>query len=282
MVAAAEVLYRQEMIKTFEVRKSLLLDSTTKEMMRKGNSAVFLVNGSGGATAVTRGVNGLIPARSNSNTQVSVQLEEWHDLAEMTGFDIFSSQGEQRAALQVEAMGTINRKIDQQVITELNTATVNTGAAATASLALVTRAITILQNNKVPNDRNIFAVITPAFHGYLGQIAEYNSADYVETRPIPKNDGAWMDMPAVKHWKGVNWIVQPELPGVGTNAEKCFMYHKSAIGYACNDGEIKSSIGYDDKQDMSWARSTIFSGCQLLKNSGVVVMNHDGSALAAA
>ena len=281
-VQAAETLYRQEMIATFEARKSLLLDTVTTEAMIKGLTATFLVSGSGNATAVTRGQNGRIPSRTNSNTQVPITLSEWHDKVELTSFDIFASQGDQRAAMQRESVGTINRKIDNQIITELATGTVNTGTATTASMALVTRALTILQVNKVQWDNSVFGLISPAFLGYLQNIPAFASADYVETRTLPKNDGAWADMPRVKHWMGVNWIMSPDVPGVATNAEKCFMYHKSAIGYAMQSGGMKTAIGYDSADDFSWARATIFSGCDLLQNSGVVVMNHDGSAFAAA
>lgn len=278
MVAAPQIQYRQEMIATFEVRKSLLLDTVTTEAVIKGNQATFLVTGSGGATAVTRGVNGKIPARQNSNTQTTVTLSEWHDVVEMTGFDIFASQGNQRSAMQKESVGTINRKIDSQILTELNTGTVDTGGAATASEALAIKSLTILQLGKVPWDSNIFAIISPAFNGYLLQVDSYSSADYVSSRPMVTNDNGWSDMPKMKQWLGVNWIVHPEVPGVGTNAEKCFMFHKSAIGYAMETGGMKTAIGYDDRDDFSWARATIFSGVELLQNSGVVVMNHDGSA----
>lgn len=278
MVAAAQIQYRQEMIATFEVRKSLLLDTVTTEAVIKGNQATFLVTGSGSATAVTRGVNGRIPARQNSNTQTTATLSEWHDVVEMTGFDIFASQGNQRAAMQMESVGTINRKIDSQILTELATGTVNTGTATTASEALAIKSLTILQNNQVPWDNNVFAIISPAFNGYLLQLSSYASADFVSSRPLVTNDNGWSDMPKMKQWLGVNWIVHPSVSGVGTNAEKCFMFHKSAIGYAMETGGMKTAIGYDDRDDFSWARATVFSGCELLQNSGVVVMNHDGSA----
>ena len=278
MVAAPQIQYRQEMIATFETRKSLLLDTVTTEAVIKGNQATFLVTGSGGASAVTRGVNGKIPARQNSNTQTTVTLSEWHDVVEMTGFDIFASQGNQRSAMQKESVGTINRKIDSQILTELNTGTVDTGAAVTASEALAIKSLTILQLGKVPWDNNIFAIISPAYNGYLLQVDSYSSADYVSSRPMVTNDNGWSDMPKMKQWLGVNWIVHPEVPGVGTNAEKCFMFHKSALGYAMETGGMKTAIGYDERDDYSWARATIFSGCELLQNSGVVVMNHDGSA----
>ena len=66
--------YRQEVIAGFEVNQSLLRDSVTTEAVIKGNEAVFLVGDSGGATAVTRGVNGLIPSRPDNLTQNTATL----------------------------------------------------------------------------------------------------------------------------------------------------------------------------------------------------------------
>lgn len=276
-VAAAQRQYRQEMIAAFEVNASLLRDTVTTEAVIKGNTAEFLVSGSGGATAVTRGVNGLIPARSDSNTQTTVTLAEWHDLVRKNRFNIFASQGDQRALMQRTTMGVINRKIDSDIITQLNTGTVDTGAAATASLAMVLKAKTVLQIADVPWDNSIFGLVTPAFEAYLLQVASYASADYVNVKPMVEG-GGWNDKPKMRSWLGVNWIVHPDLPGVGTNAEKCFLYHRSAIGHATDTGGLDVAVGYDEEQDYSYARTSVFMGSGLLQNSGVVVMNHDGSA----
>lgn len=282
MVDAPQKQYRQEMIAAFEVNQSLVRDTVTTEAIIKGNQAEFLVSGSGGASAVTRGVNGRIPSRNDSNTQTTVTLVEWHDKVEKTSFNIFGSQGDQRSLMQRTTMSVMNRKIDSDIITELNTGTVNTGTATTASLPLAVRAKTILHNNDVPWDNNIFGLITPAFEAYLLQIDSYNSADYVDMKPLPSGGNAWADKPKMKHWLGVNWIVHPSLPGAGTSAEKCFMYHKSAIGHAVNTGGLSTSIGYNEEDDYSFARCSIYMGSELLQNSGVVVINHDGSALVAA
>jgi hypothetical protein len=75
---AFQTQYRQEFIAQFEQRQSLLRDTATTEAVIKGNTATFLVAGSGGATAVTRGINGLIPARADNLTQDSATLAEWH------------------------------------------------------------------------------------------------------------------------------------------------------------------------------------------------------------
>lgn len=274
--------YRQEMIAGFEVNQSLLRDTVTTEAVIKGNEAEFLVADSGGATAVTRGVNGMIPSRADDNTQTTVTLTEWHDLVKKTRFNIFASQGDQRSLMQRTTMGVINRKMDADIITELNTGTVNTGTATTASLALVLKSKTILQNADVPWDNNLFGLITPAFEAYLLQIASYTSADYVDVKPLSNGMTGWADKPKAKRWLDINWIVHPTLPGKGTSAEKCFMYHRSAIGHAANSDGMNTAVGYDDEQDYSFARASVFMGTQILQNSGVVVMNHDGSAYVAA
>jgi len=278
---AFQIQYRQESIASFEQMQSLVRDTTTIEAEIKGNQAVFLVAGSGSAQATTRGVNGLIPARADDLTQNTATLAEWHDLVRKTGFNIFASQGDQNAIMQRTTMNVINRKIDQDIITELNTATNDTGAATTASLRLALQAKTILGRNKVPFDGNIWALITPDFEGWLLQVKEFASADYVSGKPVESGATAWADKQGYYRWLGVNWIVHPELPGAGTVAEKCFMYHKNAIGHAVDVSGMSTMVGYDEEQDYSFARASVFMGSKLLQNSGVVVINHDGTGFPA-
>ncbi|WP_236036407.1 phage capsid protein [Rhizorhabdus histidinilytica] len=278
---AFQTQYRQEFIASFEQHQSLARELVTTEAVIKGNQATFLVAGSGGATAVTRGVNGLIPARADDNTQKTAMLVEWHDLVRKTNFNVFASQGNQREIMQMTTMAVINRKIDSDIITTLNTGTLDTGAAATASLNMALRSKTILGNNGVPFDGQIGALITPAFEAYLLMIKEFANADYVTKKPMENAETAWKDQPGFYRWLGVNWVVHPNLPGAGTSAEKCFMFHKSAIGHAANTEGLQTPVGYDEEQAYSWARASIDMGAVLLQNSGVIVMNHDGSAFAA-
>jgi hypothetical protein len=83
----------------------------------------------------------------------------------------------------------------------------------------------------------------------------------------------------MRRWFGVNWIVHPNLTGVGTATEKCYLYHRDALGHAMETGSgMKTAIGYDEEQDYSFARATGYFGSKLLQNSGVVQIKHDGSA----
>lgn len=276
---AFQTQYRQEFIQQFEQRESLLRKCCTTESVIKGNTAVFLVAGSNHASAVTRGVNGLIPARADNNQQNSATLQEWHDLVRKTDFNVFASQGNQRAIMQQSTMGVINRKVDQDIISALNTGTVNTGSAQTASLQLIARAKTKLGNAEVPWDMNITFVITSAFEGYLMQITEFNNRLYVSKPPSDHADLAWRDKPQAFIWYDALWIVHPNLPGKGTANETCFAFHKSAIGHAIDTKGIATPVGYDEEQAYSWARASATMGSQVLQNSGIVVIPHDGSAL---
>lgn len=104
--------YREEYVAAFEQDYSLLRSTCVTHAQIKGNTAVFLVSGSGGATAVTRGANGLIPYGAVSNTQNSCTLVESHAPFEQTGFNIFATQGDQRAIMQKASRAVMNRAID--------------------------------------------------------------------------------------------------------------------------------------------------------------------------
>jgi hypothetical protein len=246
------------------------------EAVIKGNTATFLVADTNGAEPVTRGVNGLIPARADDLTQESATLVEWHDKPRRTNFNIFASQGDGRRIMQEGTRKVMNRKIDQDIITELSTATLTAGAPTTASLSLVMHAATILDTNDVDveDEANMYFVASGAFRAYLMQIPEFTSADYVEVKPLVG--------PArrMRRWAGFNWIFHQGLPGKGTSDETCFAYHKNAIGHAVNSGEMMVAAGHNDEDDYYWARTSIFMGSALLQNAGVVKVRHNGSGFA--
>jgi len=271
---AAQTRYREEFIAGFEQRQSLVRGTVTTDADIQANTCTFLVADSDGAEAVTRGTNGMIPAKADNLTQVSATLVEWHDLRRRTSFNIYTSQGDGRRIMQMNSMAVINRKIDADIIDALEDGTQDTGTVEKFSLELAMYGITILGNNAVPIDGNISCLITPAAYAYLMQCKEFTSVDYVSNKPFSSNLTMF-------RWAGVNWIVHPNLSGAGTAAEKCIMYHKNAIGHCVNTEKLATAIGYDEEQDYSYARTTAYMGSKLLQNAGIVIINHDGSAYAA-
>ncbi len=279
---AFQTKYRSDYIATFEDTQSRLRMTTVTEADVNGNQAVFLVAGSGNATATTRGANGLIPARADSLTQNTATLVEWNDLVRKIRFNIYAGQANQVRLMRETSVGTLNRKIDDDIISILDTFTNDTGLAQKASLDMVVYAKTILGNNFVPTEEedNMFAVVSPAFMGYLIQLKEWSSMEYVDVKPMVGPTKKF------RRWMGVNWIEHPRLTnsvGAGGSgaSEQCFMYHRNALGNCFDAKNLNIAVGYDDEQDYSFARATGFMGSVLLQNAGGVMMKHDASAYAA-
>lgn len=278
---AFQTQYRQEFIQAFEQHSSLLRETVTTEAVIKGNQAVFLVAGSGDSDAVTRGVDGRIPARADDNQQNTATLREWHDLVRKTGFNVFASQGNQRAIMQMTTMAVLNRKIDELIITELATGTVTIGSAATLpSVSLFQNGRVKLSNASVPWDSNITLLCQPAFLAYLEQAPEFANANYVDVKPYAGDEPSWKDKPMAYRWRNCLIIEHPNLPGKGTSSEISLMYHKSAIGHAADTAGMESPVGYDKEQAYSWARASCNMGSKVLQNTGIVKITADGSAYA--
>ena len=277
---APQIAFRQEIINGFDKTQSLLRDTVITEFLNKGGSAVFAVADTVGETAVTRGLNGLIPSDPLNLTQNTATLAEWHKKVVVNDFNIFESQGDLNKPMQVQTMAAINRKIDTDIVAQLATATNNTGAAVTGSVALISKAKVKLGNNYVPNDGNLTLLATPALIAYLQRAPEFASADYVAGRPFVDAKPAFGDMRMMYKWNGMNIIEDPSLPGAGTSAEQCFLYHKNAIGHAIDTKGIQSFIGYNEEDAYSFSRSSVNLGSKKLQDSGMVLINHDGSALA--
>jgi hypothetical protein len=278
---AFQTQYRQEFIAGFEQHQSLLRDTVTTEAVIKGNTATFLVADSGGAETQTRGVNGLISARSDNLATPSATLTEEHDLVRKTGFNVFASQGNQRQIMQATTMAVVNRKIDNQITTILTTGTVAIGSATTLpSVDLFQNARVKLSNASVPWDSNITLLCQPSFLAYLEQAPEFSSADYVSLRAYAGEDPSWRDQPMAYKWRNALIVEHPNLVGKGTSSEENYLYHKSAIGHAADTAGMQAPVGYDEEQDYSYARCTMYMGAVLLQNAGVVTITADGSAYA--
>jgi hypothetical protein len=275
METANQVLYRQELVKTFERRQSILEPRVTTEGIASGSQFVFLVNGSGDATAVTRGTNGRIPSRANDDTQKTVTMTEWHDKPQATRFNIFAGQAgaKRRSAMQDESIAVLNRKKDDLVITALTAATQFAGLTATTlTIDKAMHAIAVVLSNDVALTQNdVTGLLTPAALAYLMQVKEVTSKDYVEMGPLP-------GMPLMIRWAGITWCTHTALPGAGTSSETLFVFHRDAIGLARDMDNMNVAAGYNDEDDYYYARASMFMGSTLLQSDGVCKIRHDGSA----
>lgn len=262
--------FRREVIMGFEKGQSLTRRAVTIETEINGNQATFLVADSGGATASTRGINGDIPTRPDNLNQYTATLVEWHDVPERTRFNIYASQGDGRRIMQETSMKVINRKIDDDIYGELENATTSWSApAASGHLASIIGARTTLAEN-FATEEEPWAFITPAMYGQLMAYRQFTSVDYINGKGFEN-----VSRSKAFNWYGINWIVDAGLPGAGTGTALQYMFNKQAIGHACDVENMMTAVGYDEKNDKSWARCTTFMGSKLLQDAGVVKMPHD-------
>jgi len=184
--------------------------------------------------------------------------------------------------MQMTTMAVMNRKIDDLIITQLNTGTVTIGSSSvTPSVSLFQNGRVKLSNAAVPWDSNVTLLCQPSFVAYLEQATEFANAQYVDVRPYAgEQNASWKDKPMAYRWRNCLIIEHPNLPGKGTSSERSFMYHKTAAGHAMDTSGVQSPVGYDQENDYSWARCSAFQGALVLQNSGIVVITADGSAYA--
>jgi hypothetical protein len=220
-------------------------------------------------------VNGDIPTRPDNLNQFTATLKEWHDVPERTNFNLYASQGDGRRIMQETSMAVVNRKIDDDIHLALSAATVTKTMTQTSKGAFLADAIELVVTlqNAFADEEEPYALITPAFRGNLMQLPEFASIDYIQQKPFENTSRS-----KAFNWNGVNWIVDAGLPGAG-GTSTCYIYSRKAIGHACDTENIQTFVGYDEKNDKSWARCTTYMGSKLLQNSGIVKITHDDTDL---
>lgn len=271
--------YRREFIAAFNASVSLLKDRATPESMDMGGSAVFDVTAVGGRMQ-TRSIDGRIPRTNVSDTQVTCPLVEHVKKFEVTDFEAFKSQSDERAKMHHRIMESVNQEIDYNFKAELANASYSySGSAAPITLDTATKVIGTLAQNSVPiNPQDVTFLVSPMLEAKLQNINGYSSVDYVMGRPLENGGNQFQNTQMSKRWLNVTWIVDPNLVGVGTDSCACYIWHRRAIGQAMPINQIKYGAGYDDQDHYHYCSATLKAGTKLLQQSGVLRFLHNDLA----
>jgi hypothetical protein len=280
MSAAQQAVYRERAVAQFERTTSVLRPTVTSDTISRGGTIYFLVAGSGGATAVTRGADGLIPPGDDSQVQVPVIFREDHYLIYRNGFNIFTAQGNQLDIMSAAGNAVVNRKMDQIIIQAIETGTVTLGTVTVMDKTTANKIAVKLRNafvGETDDGNNIYALLSPAAFAELEDVTSFGNVNYSETGGMMQEGipqlGRW------KYWMGMNWGEHTGLTGVGTAACTCLAWHKNAIGHTISPTGLDAYIGREEAQDRSVVRHTVYHGAARLQNSGIVKFVHDDSAL---
>lgn len=279
MAGVEAIKYRREFVGAFNVGVSFLKDRATPESMDMGRSAVFDVTAVGGRMQA-RSIDGRIPRTNVTDTQVTCTLAEAVKKFEVTDFEAFTSQSDERAKMNHRIMESVNQEIDYSFMTELaNASTSYSSTAAPITLDTATKVIATLAANSVAiNPNDVTFLVSPFLEAKLQNIQGYASQDYVSVRPLETGGNQYTGQVMMKRWLNVSWIVHPNLPNVGTASCTCYIWHRRAIGSAIPTNQIKYSAGYDDQDHYNYCSATLKHGHKILQNSGILKFLHNDLA----
>lgn len=266
--------YRDEWIHEFQRGETYLKDTVSKESIISGHSSAAWAIAGQSSGMSERGVNGLIPTRNAADRQVTAELKEMHSLENNTSFNVFTSQGGKlREVMQKRSRMDAVREIDDEIVRALTTATnvYNSGTAVTMTLGRMVDIVSDLWEGNV--DERVTFLHTPKSWARLLTMPNFTSSDYVDRKPLM--DEAPRPVIYANAWH----MMHNGLVGRTTATAQMFVYAKSAVGHALADGDnIKVAAGYNEEQDYSWDRATIYHRAVILQQAGVLKVVHDDSA----
>lgn len=273
------IVYRREFVEVYNLGATFLADRFTEESMTMGRSAVFDVATLGGRMS-TRSIDGRIPRRNRSDTQVTCTIDERVVKEEVTDFEKFTSQADERKKINRSIMISVNEEIDYHVLTELaNASTSYSATAAPITLDTATKVIATLAQNKVPvGAENLTWIISPMMEAKLQNIQGYVSAEYVSTKPLETGGNQYNGTRKIKSWLGAGWIVHPNLPNTGTSSCTTYLAHRSALGLAVPPNKIQYEAGRIPGELAECAVAGLMMGAKILQNAGILKFLHNDAA----
>ncbi len=279
MASSEAIKYKREFIKQFNTSISLLKDRGTPESMDFGRSVVFDVAATGGRMQ-QRSIDGRIPRTNVSDTQVTATLQEYVKKFEVTDFETFTSQSDERAKHNNRILETVNQEFDYNFKAELaNASNTYSATAAPITLDTATRVLATLAANQVPmNPDDVTFLVSPFLEAKLQNIKGYASQDYVMGRPLQDGGNQYQNKTMVKKWLNATWIVDPNLVGVGTASCACYVWHRAAIGVAMPTTQIRHGAGYDDQDHYYYNSATLKAATKIIQQPGVLKFLHNDLA----
>lgn len=276
--------YESEVKHVFQREGGLLRPTVRMKTGVQGKSTTVQKIGKG--TATTKARHGEVTPMNQDHTPVQVFLEDFYagdysDLLDEAKVNI-----DERMVIARGGAWALGRKVDDQILTELDATTQpvitwSTGSSAAIRNAMI-EMVEALHANDVMNDGMIFGVLSPRAWSQAMTIEEFASSDYIGNDGLPFNNGFAVGG-RFKSWMNVNWTMHPDVPGAGTATSKQFVFHQTAIAYATgrharNNAEndiISADVQWIGPRVAHWINHWMSGGAKLIDDTGVIEGNLD-------
>jgi hypothetical protein len=244
-----------------------------------GKSTTFQKVGKG--TATTKARHGVITPMNQDHTPIECPIVDFYAPDYVDNLDEAKTNIDEREVIAKGGAWAIGRKVDNQILTELDatsqtavTITVTSRAAIRAGFATWAKTV---WGKDVPNDGQVFGAMTPTLWAQAELLDEFSSADWVESNGRPYVSG----MPTggkFRDWKGIKWMMHTDCPGIDTATAKGFVWHKMAIGYAAGAHANNNAVNDAVRADIAWVPERqahlithcMSGGAKLIDDLGVI------------
>lgn len=279
--------YERDVHHVFQREGGFLRPSVRMKTNVVGKSTTFQKIGKGSATTKAR--HGVVTPMNQDHTAIECTLEDFYAGDWVDKLDEAKIIHDERMALAKGGAWALGRKVDNQVITILDTTTesivswvVTSEAAVRNSLIQMCEA---LDDNDAPNDGRRYAILTPRAYAMAMTVKEFSSSDYIGGNGMPFMEG----MPTSQRWRdymGTMWKVHTDCPGKGTATAKVFTWHQMSVGYAtgAHAGNVAENEGV--AADITWhgdrvahfVNHMMSGGACMIDTTGVIEGNLDDTA----
>jgi hypothetical protein len=277
ITAQFRTIYQDEFKYDFDREMAKMKIAVRSDGVVNGATAYFdVVDPADEAIEKTR--DGRVPKSDLGLSQVPATLKKIHKKYQIDNFDLFRANKNTRAAMSKRGRGSINKGIDKEIFRKLDaTSVVHPDGTVTANtLAVIQRATLVLWNKDIPDDGEVFGVVTPAFWAQMMRINEFKSVDFTTIKPADSNAIGMR----VRNWMGVNWFTHTGLTGNGTATSNNFIFHKSAVGHMCS-GEPAPHLFTSEEDDYEGVRFDVMhAACVPLPRGVIKIVHNDTAALA--
>ncbi len=280
--------YEAKVHEVFQRKGSYLKDAVRLKTGVIGSTAVFQKVGKGIATTKAR--HGTITPMNQTHTAPSCVLADFYAGDWVDKLDEAKININERDVIASGGAMALGRKVDDQITTILDTTTQTAVSLVVTSKATVLASALELTeaawSNDVPNDDEVFAIVTPRYWSQLMTLDQFQNSDYVGTNGMAFVSGVTMGPARWKQWQGVKWKMQTGLPGAGTASGKVWVWHKTAVAYAiaesagnvAGNGEVNADITWHGDRAAHFVNHDMSGQACMIDDTGVIEGSVDDTA----
>lgn len=248
-----------------------LLRNTVRVKSVKGKDTTFQIIGKGAASTKTR--HKQITAMNLEHSNVTVSLADYYAGEWVDKLDELKTNIDERTVVAKSGAYALGRKTDELIIDAMETTTTEVDGTTIGVEQAMLDAFAKMNEEEVPDDNERYCVVSPKVWNQLLKIDQFAKSDFVDDKP-------WIKGRTAKKWLGINFIIHSGLKATG-NVRNCFMYHKTALGFA-NGCDVTSDITWHGDYAAHFINNMMSQGAGLIDTKGVIKIKIDESAAVAA